>query len=340
MSRCLFVLLFFVLAAPQLALAHESMAEVYARVSPAVVVVRAEGRAAPSLPGEQPLAFGRVGTGVLIDRSGRVLTAAHVVETADRVEVEFPGGEVVKATVYSVNALADAALLQLEAVPENAVVAGLGDSDAVRVGDPVFIIGAPYGVSHTLTMGVVSGRRQADRTVSAHLPELLQTDAAINQGNSGGPMFDSQGRVIGIVSYIMSQSGGSEGLGFAVAINSIRTFLLERRPFWSGLSVIQVNGAMARALNLPQPGGILVQQVARGSPGERAGLQEGTVPVLIGEHRMLLGGDIILAIDGIELGVEGSVDRVFDHLETVAPGSALRLTVLRAGGVIELSLRP
>lgn len=324
----------------QAAFAHETIATVYAQVSPAVVVIRAEGRAPPGTPGEQSAAFGSLGTGVLIDRTGRVLTAAHVVEISERVQVEFSGGNVVDATVLSVNTLADAALLQLESIPVDAVVAELGDSDTVRVGDPVFIIGAPYGMPHTLTAGYISGRRQADRTVSARLPELLQTDAAVNQGNSGGPLFDSQGRVVGVVSYIMSQSGGSEGLGFAVAINSVRTFLLERRPFWSGLSVIQVSGDMARALNVQQPGGLLVQQVARGSPGHRSGLREGAIPVRIGEHRMLLGGDIILAIDGIELGIEGSVDRVSDHLQTIPPGSAVRLKVLRAGLVVELTLIP
>ena len=154
---------------------------------------------------------------MLISKDGKVLTAAHVVQTADTVSVEFPNGEIVKAKVVSSEPPADIALLQLERVPASAVVAKLGDSDQVGVADQIFVVGAPYGISHTLTVGHISARRTPGGEQSElGLAEFFQTDAAVNQGNFGGPMFNMNGEVIGIVSHILSQSGGFEGLGFAV----------------------------------------------------------------------------------------------------------------------------
>lgn len=339
MGRFRLLILLWWAAAP-VAHGHDSIARVYEAVSPSVVVVRAQGRSLPTQPGEQPVSLGNLGTGVLISETGRVLTAAHVVEVTEGVEVEFNNGAVVGARVVSVSTLADSALLQLESVPEGARVAPLGDSDRARVGDAVFIIGTPYGVSQSLSVGHISGRRQARQQVSSRRVQLLQTDAAINLGNSGGGLFDMDGRVVGIVSQILSRSGAHEGLGFAVAINTVREFLLERRPFWSGLAVVQISGDMARALNLPQAGGLLVQQVARGSPGERAGLKAGTIPVHIGEHSLVLGGDVILAVGDISLGDAGGYDRALDSLDRIPPGQAVKLTVLRSGQLLELSFSP
>src|SRR5499427_10796125 len=233
----------------------EILSQIFGLVNPSVVVVRTSER---EVSAEGQLArFGEVGSGVLISTDGKVMTAAHVVHLADRVVVEFLGGERVEARIVASDADADVSLLQLERVPAGALVATLGDSDRTQIGEEVFIIGAPYGIGHTLSAGHISGRHEPN-TVYHGLAkaEFLQTDAAINQGNSGGPMFNMQGEVIGIVSHIISKSGGFEGLGFVVTSNMARRILLEERSFWTGLSARLLSDDLARVLNLPQPNGL------------------------------------------------------------------------------------
>ena len=202
----------------------QDLPQLFQRVSKSVVIVRAKGRDLVMQGGTStPVKFNEVGSGVLVSTDGKVLTAAHVVQIADEVTVEILGGETVTARVVGSKVKADLALLQLSRVPAGIHPARLGDSARVQVGEQVFIVGAPYGIAHTLTVGHVSGRHKPN-TVYAEIPlaEFLQTDAAINQGNSGGPMFNMRGEVIGIVSHIISKSGGYEGLGFVVSSNMAR----------------------------------------------------------------------------------------------------------------------
>ena len=190
----------------------------FARSAPSVVIVRTKRvEVAPSA--DEPMAIiDGLGSGVLISNDGKVLTAAHVVQTADVASVEFPDGQVIIARVIGSDIRSDVALLQLKEMPKGVAPVTLGDSDKVEVGDQIFVIGAPYGISQTLSVGHLSGRhRLPSNNESATSVEFLQTDAAINSGNSGGPMFDMEGNVIGIVSTIMSHSGGSEGLAFATS---------------------------------------------------------------------------------------------------------------------------
>lgn len=167
--------------------------------------------------------------------------------------------------------------------------------------------------------------------------EFFQTDAAINGGNSGGPMFNSKGEVIGIVSNILTRSGGFEGIGFA-ATSKMARILLEQKPFWSGMEGILVQGDLAGVLKLPQPVGLLVQRVAEGSPGWRLGIKPGTLRISIGGVDLLLGGDIILSINGVEI-LEGdaSLDRIYEGLSNLKPGERIVARVLRAGQVVELT---
>jgi len=166
--------------------------------------------------------------------------------------------------------------------------------------------------------------------------ETFQTDAAINQGNSGGPMFNQRGEVIGIVSYIRSQTGGSVGLGFAVTSNAAVEALIEERFTWSGMSGTVVTGTLAHAMNVPQQSGYLVQKVAASSPAARLGLMPSKIPAIIGDQELLIGGDIILAIEGIEItpDVMGDMRKKLPRLKR---GEIVTLTILRAGKVFKLS---
>jgi serine protease Do len=251
----------------------EQLRDTFRRVKGSVVVVRTTERTVAPYPLQGILSLPGLASGVLISDDGKVLTAAHAVQAVDRVAVEFADSQTVTARVVSTAVYADVALLQLDSVPPGLTPARLGDSDKVEVGDEVFVVGAPYGLSPTLTVGHVSGRISPKLSLaSASAQEFFQTDAAINRGSSGSPMFNRQGEVIGIVANILSRSGGFEGIGFAATAKMARLFLLERKPFWSGMEGLLVQDDIAGVLNVPQPAGFLVQRVAEGSPGSRLGI--------------------------------------------------------------------
>ena len=210
----------------------------------------------------------------------------------------------------------------------------------MQIGEQVIIVGAPYGIAHTLTVGYLSARHKP-YTIFAEMPlaEFLQTDAAINQGNSGGPMFNMQGEVIGIVSHIISKSGGFEGLGFVVSSNMARQLMLEKRPFWSGVTWFRVSDNLAQYLNLPQPFGLAAEEVAKKSPAEAIGLRASRVVAKIEGKDVPLGGDIVLEAMGIQLENEASFEKVRARQAQLRSGDEMTFKVLRAGRVIELKGR-
>ncbi|MDY6990011.1 MAG: trypsin-like peptidase domain-containing protein [Thermodesulfobacteriota bacterium] len=317
-----------------------SVTKAFQEVDGAVVMILTAGREySKARPGRQVATSG-LGSGVVISKDGLLMTAAHVVQVADEVVVEFQGGERVSAKVVGAASLADVALLRLEALPEGIFPAELGDSDSVSIGEEIFVVGAPYGVTHTLTVGHISGRRKPKTFCDQIMPvEFLQTDAAINQGNSGGPMFSRDGKVIGIVSHFLSQSGGFEGLGFAASINTAKELLLRQRPFWTGLEVYAVSGPLAKALNVPQESGLLIQRVAADSPGHYLGLRPGTIPIRIGNEEILVGGDIILQIQGIVISADPEQScRIRETMAETADGDAIDVRVLRQGKTMDLAI--
>jgi S1-C subfamily serine protease len=250
----------------------ETVAELFERVHRSVVVIRAFEVDVPADEG-QGRSASSLGSGVLISTDGKVLTAAHLVHAASEISVEFWDGQRVPARVVSSAPGADISLLQAEAVPSDAVAARLADSDTARIGDEIFIIGAPYGLSHTLTVGHLSGRQKPGQTTAGFgHAEFLQTDVAVNKGNSGGPMFNMAGEVLGIVSHIISKSGGFEGLSFAVAANVARELVVERGAPWHGIDGLFLSDELVKILNLPGPG-VLVQRVVPDSTGARLGLR-------------------------------------------------------------------
>lgn len=309
--------------------------DLFERTDPAVVVIYTTERVPSAQSRSGEVSAEGLGSGVLIDDEGHIMTAAHVVQTADLIQVEFVTGQRITAAVVSSDPLKDVALLKLDAMPEKTKPAKLGDSDKVRIGDEVYVIGAPYGLSHTLTTGHISARHNFDDTMMDGVQaEVFQTDAAINQGNSGGPMFNTRGEVIGIVSYIRSQSGGSEGLGFAVTSNATYQALFERRMFWSGMSGVLVSGELARALNVPQDYGFLVQQVAARSPAERLGLKPSRLAAVVEGQPMRIGGDIVLAVNGIP--ISPAMQQYRGRFREMQIGATVPLVILRGGKVIEL----
>jgi serine protease Do len=214
-----------VLSAPVPASA-QSAGAVFEKVNASVVVVKAKGRDVSA--GSGLVGFNEIGSGVLISADGKVMTAAHVVHAMDEITVEFLGGETVSARVTASEPAADLSLLQLSRVPRGALVAPMANSDRVKIGDQVTVIGAPYGLRHAMSVGWISAR-WVPNTVYPSMPlaEFFQTDAVINTDNSGGPMFSMAGEVIGIVSHNISKSGGSEGLGFVV------TMIRRRSSCWN-----------------------------------------------------------------------------------------------------------
>ena len=233
---------------------------------------------------------------------------------------------------------ADIAMLQLEHSPANAAPVTLGNSDKLDVGDQIFVVGAPYGISRTLTAGHVSGRHSLDeRDTKTTAVEFLQTDAAINSGNSGSPVFSLDGEVMGIVSNIMSRSGGSEGMAFAATSNTARHLLLEQKPFWSGIEGLVVDGALARALNLPQPAGVLVQRVAEGSIAWRWGIHSGKLRANVEGAELILGGDVILRVNDVPVEQSSSYDDIYASIGRLKPGKNLVLSIFRQGQIVNLS---
>jgi serine protease Do len=315
----------------------QSVGEVFRAVASSVVVIRAKGRDVTAAGQER---FTETGSGVLVSGDGKVMTAAHVVHVMDQITVEFLGGETVAARVVASEPAADLSLLQLERVPPDATVATLADSDTVRVGDPVFVVGAPYGLGYSLSVGWISGRWPPNTVYRAMpLAEFFQTDAVINTGNSGGPMFSLSGEAIGIVSHNISKSGGSEGLGFVVTLNTAKRLLLEKRSFWSGIEGLVLTNELADLLNLPpKSNGFAVKTVAQGSPAERIGLRGSTRIVRIDGQDVPLGGDIILSVEGISM-LASEAPKLRALLAGLPTGKTFTVKILRAGQVLELTGR-
>jgi S1-C subfamily serine protease len=318
----------------------QQLRDAFQKVEQAVVIVRTRQKELAPFPQDGMVSMDGLGSGVLISNDGKVLTAAHLVQTADNTVVEFPDGELISARVTGSAVDADVAILQLQSLPKNIAPVALGDSDKAEVGEEVFVIGALYGLSHTLTAGHISGRHRLDNRIGdTDAMEFLQTDAAINQGNSGGPMFNMDGEVIGIVTNIMSKSGGSEGLGFAATSNMARRLLLDQKPFWSGIEGILVKGNLAKALNLSQPAALLVERVAAESPGARAGIRAGSVRANIEGEELILGGDFILAINGLPFeATDENYTRIYASLTKLKPGNNMEIKVVRQGQIITLSI--
>ncbi|HDZ90168.1 MAG TPA: trypsin-like serine protease [Deltaproteobacteria bacterium] len=274
------------------------------------------------------------GSGFVIDRRGYIMTNNHVVANAQKIIVTMSGGKKVRATLVGRDPRSDLAVIK---IPSGDVdrVARLGDSDSVRPGQKAIAIGNPFGLSHTLTTGIVSALNRSIRSEDGNqIDDLIQTDAAINPGNSGGPLLNSNGDVIGINTAIFSLSGGYQGIGFAIPINmakQVATQLITSgkvaRP-WLGISGMSITPYISEGLNLGVHEGILVVQVIRGSPAYQAGLRAGNREVAVGGIRFRLGGDVIVAVDDEKVS---NMEQLVRKLNRMRVGDTITLHVLRDG---------
>jgi S1-C subfamily serine protease len=304
---------------------------VYKRDAPGVVVVNATlGRHERGL-----------GSGFVIDRHGDILTNAHVVAGARSVTVGFRKGGTYRATVLGVDRIDDVAVLNVPKAPRALLhPLQLGTVRSVQVGDPVVAIGNPLGEYRSITEGIVSAKRRQINSLKPgyKIYDAIQTDAAINHGNSGGPLIDRFGSVIGITNQILTgtnnPTSGNIGIGFAVPIDAARTVAREiiatgrAVHTYLGVAGFELTPAISHAINLPVDRGVLVGLVRPGSPAARAGLRGGSASATVDGETLTVGGDIIVSIDG------HAVAQFSDLAETIAgkqPGDRVTLGIIRGG---------
>lgn len=329
------LILSIVFIAISLASYSQNLPELYDRVHSSIVVIKTISTESAGMGDKQKVNTSEgLGSGVLVSKDGSIWTASHVVHSAERVIVKFTDGDVYEATVVSSSPTSDVALIKIGPTfkVRKKHVATIGDSDKVRIGEDIFVIGSPLGIEQTLSRGIVSGRMTKDGFSDSFQPvEFIQTDAAINPGNSGGPMFNMKGEIIGIASFIMSQSGGFDGIGFGAASNVAQTILMEQASMWSGMETIFIQGELAKVFNLPQAGGVLVQSVTSKGLGNIIGLRGGYINATIEGKPLLVGGDILLEIAGIPLIGSEEILSLREEILSTKKGQSFNVKFLREG---------
>jgi S1-C subfamily serine protease len=321
--------------------------EIYARTRRGVVQVNATRvlRGLDTDPffglpyGERPRLG--VGSGFVIDKAGHVVTSLHVVEGAETITVSFSNRDRVKARLVGADPATDLAVLQLDTPSRALTPLILGDSDRLAVGDPVVAIGNPFGLDRTVTAGIVSAlARPLTAPNGAELEDVIQTDAALNEGSSGGPLIDSSGTVVGVATAVAGdEEGARPGIGFAVPVNTVRTvvaqLLDDGRVARStlGLRAVELDEQLAELFALSVDRGLLVQSLDPDGPAERAGVRAGATHVVVAGESYVLGGDVLLSVDGRNVATLGEFRRA---LAEHRPGDSLRLVVVRDGERREL----
>ncbi len=294
-------------------------------------VVAASSPAVVTVTVGDPGTGGRLGSGFLVDGRGRVLTNAHVIDDAKTADVTFEDGTEAEARVLGTDPSTDLAVLQVEEVPQGVRPLPLGRSTGLVVGDPVIAIGNPFGLDRTATTGIISAlKRRITAPNGFEIQNVVQSDAAINQGNSGGPLLDARGHVLGINSQIASESGGSDGIGFAVPIDTIRPVADaivatgEAEHAWLGVTGRQITPAVAEGLGDPDVRGVAVVGVDERGPASEAGV----TAARDADADVPRGGDLIVAVDGRPVVDMADVSLA---VSSKAVGARLQLTLQRDG---------
>lgn len=317
--------------------------QIYRRDAPGVVQITATSVSQSStdpfnlLP-NSPQTSQSLGSGFVIDKAGHIVTNYHVIQGAKKVQVSFSGQDEITATVVGKDPSTDVAILKIDAHARALTPLELGNSDAVVVGDSVDAIGNPFGFTRTLTTGVVSAvQRQIEAPNSLPIDHAIQTDAAINHGNSGGPLIDAQGRVIGVTSQISTGSTGQQGsvgIGFAIPINTVRSVAAQiissgkAQHAFLGLDAAPVTPQLAKLFHLPSTTGLLIQDVQAGSGADKAGLKAGKTAVVVQGESYQVGGDMIVAIDGNPVT---TYQQLRDAIASRKPGDKMKLEIYRNG---------
>ena len=279
------------------------------------------------------------GSGFVIDKDGHILTNYHVIADARQVEVTLHNRKKYKATVVGTDAAHDLAVIQIKA--PDLIPAVLGDSHNLQVGQKVYAIGNPFGLAGTMTRGIVSSIRPVREPNGATIDEAIQTDAAINPGNSGGPLMNWHGEVIGINTMILSSVGQNAGIGFAIPINTAKAVLNDlmtlgrvRRPAL-GVRTIPITSELANEIGLAADYGLLIIDVTPGSSAEQAGLRGGTERAYLGNIPIMLGGDLIVAIDGEKVQDEQDLAQTMNNHRA---GDTVKITIYRGKKKIDVTV--
>jgi S1-C subfamily serine protease len=279
------------------------------------------------------------GSGFVIDKEGHILTNYHVIADARQVEVTMHNRKKFRATVIGTDPAHDLAVIKIEA--PNLTPSVLGDSRNLQVGQKVYAIGNPFGLAGTMTRGIVSSIRPVKEPNGATIDEAIQTDAAINPGNSGGPLMNGHGEVIGINTMILSSVGQNAGIGFAIPINTAKAVLNDlvtlgrvRRPAL-GVSTIPVGPELAEQMGLPVDFGLLIIKVLPGQAAERAGLRGGNERAYLGNIPIMLGGDLIVAIDGENVQDQQDLAQMMNAHRA---GDTVKVTVYRGKQKLDVNV--
>ena len=318
----------------------ESVEQIASRDGQGVVSILATSPASGQDASGQPQSGQQVaeGTGFMLDRAGHLLTNDHVVDGATSVRVILQNKRSVPATVVGTDRSTDLAVIKINLPSAKLHPLTLGNSAAVRVGAPVVAIGSPFGLDHTVTAGIISAvQRQITAPNGFAINDAIQTDAAINHGNSGGPLIDAQGRVVGINAQLPEGSSvdGNVGIGFAIPINTAKPVISQIISHgkvshaWLGISGSVIDASVPSKLRLPASHGILVSGVVPGGPADKAHLASGSTSVVVNGAPYCTGGDVITAANGTSIT---SFDQLSSLIARKAPGDHLTLTVSHASG--------
>ncbi len=318
-------------AAPAFDAEEQNNIAVYRRVLPSVVNITSRAVMYNFFYGNVPQEG--QGSGFILDKAGHVLTNFHVVEGANRgIEVKLSNKRTYKANVVGTDKVHDLALLQIDAPNLQPVI--LSNSSELAVGEKVYAIGNPFGLSGTMTRGIISSIRSIRTADGAPIEDAIQTDAAINPGNSGGPLLNSRGEVIGINTMIASNGAEqSSGIGFAIPINTAKAVLADltrygrvKRPSL-GIVSYAIGPSLADQMGLAADYGVLIQKVIPGGAAERAGLRGGNEQAYVGNTLIMLGGDLIVAIDDQQVTDPQDISAIMDKHQA---GDTIAITVMRA----------
>jgi len=322
-----------------------SVNEIYERTAPGVVQITSTAR---QQIGADPFQFDpsgdplpqapevpALGSGFVIDKAGHIVTNFHVVENADKIRVSFSNRDTVEAELVGTDPSTDLAVLRVEADASALTPLPLGDSDRVRVGDPVVAVGNPFGLDRTATAGIVSAlQRLITAPNQFTIDHVIQTDAPINRGNSGGPLLNARGEVIGVNTQIETGGigTGNVGIGFAVPSNTVEDVVAQIlqtgrvEHAYLGIAGTAVTPDLAETYNLPVDVGVLVEDVRSASGADKAGLEAGDTQVVVAGETYVLGGDIIVAADGEQIS---SIEELRDAIAARKPGDKIKLRIYR-----------